>query len=369
MIVIDNHAHSLRRDFLLMDGLDFRRAFSESASLRVIEKDVPVSAAYRRALRILGARFGVDDTESCEENYLGLRQSFDQSDFIKDLFDEVSLGAILVDEGYGGAGFLSLDELSRLCGRPTHRVLRLESLFESLGEHASDLDQLLSSIVDAVSAPEVVALKTIAAYRGGFPIGDPSRAEATSDLGRLYGYRDSERRMAGSACHHYLLRRVFEQAGSMGLPVQVHCGFGDSDLDLSRCDPALLTGLFREFRKTDFVLLHCYPFVSQAAYLTSVYPNIYMDLSLASFLLPGLLKRLFEEALNVAPPTRLLAGSDGHTIPETHYLGILNTRNTLERVLGEMVEEGMMSASQSEDTTAAILFGNARDLYDLPIFP
>jgi len=25
----------------------------------------------------------------------------------------------------------------------------------------------------------------------------------------------------------------------------------------------------------------------------------------------------------------------------------------------------MMSASQSEDTTAAILFGNARDLYDL----
>jgi len=367
MIVIDNHAHSLRRDFLLMDGLDFRRAFSESASLRVIEKDVPVSAAYRRALRILGARFGVDDTESCEENYLGLRQSFDQSDFIKDLFDEVSLGAILVDEGYGGAGFLPLDELSRLCGRPTHRVLRLESLFESLGGHASDLDQLLSSIVDAVSAPEVVALKTIAAYRGGFPIGDPSRAEATCDLGRLYGYKDSERRMAGSACHHYLLRRVFEQAGSMGLPVQVHCGFGDSDLDLSRCDPALLTGLFREFRKTDFVLLHCYPFVSQAAYLTSVYPNIYMDLSLASFLLPGLLKRLFEEALNVAPPTRLLAGSDGHTIPETHYLGILNTRNTLERVLGEMVEDGMMSASQSDETTAAILFGNARDLYDLSL--
>lgn len=365
MIVIDNHAHSLRRDFLLMDGLDFRRAFSESASLRVIERDVPVSAAYRRALRILGSRFGVDDADSCEEKYLGLRQSLDQSEFIKDLFDEVSLGAILVDDGYGGPGFVSMDELSRLCGRPTHRVLRLESLFESPGGHASDLDRLISSVIEAVSAPEVVALKTIAAYRGGFPIEDPSHAEAVSDLERLYGTGGGQVRMAGSACHHYMLRRVFEHAGSMGLPVQVHCGFGDSDLDLSRCDPALLTGLFKEFRKTDFVLLHCYPFVGQAAYLTSVYPNIYMDLSLASFLLPGLLKRLFEEALNVAPPTRLLAGSDGHTIPETHYLGILNTRNTLERVLGEMVEEGMMSASQAEETTASILFGNARDLYDL----
>ncbi|MCA9803358.1 MAG: amidohydrolase family protein [Cyanobacteria bacterium HKST-UBA02] len=363
MIVIDNHAHSLRRDFLLMDGLDFRRVFSESSSLKVIENDVPVSAAYRRALRLLGARLGVDEIE--EEEYLRLRQSMEPADFIKDLFDEVSLGAILLDDGYGGPDFISIDELSLLSGRPIHRVLRLETLMESLIEKSNDLDRLIVSMFESLSAPEVVALKTIAAYRGGFPVGDPSHAQAASELRSLSDAGGGKIRMAGGPCHHYLLRRALEQAGSMGMPVQVHCGFGDSDLDLSRCDPALLTGLFREFRKTDFVLLHCYPFVGQAAYLTSVYPNIYMDLSLASFLLPGLLHRLFQEALNVAPPTRLLAGSDGHTTPETHYLGILNTRDTLERVLGEMVAEGIMSASQAEEATASILFDNARRLYEL----
>ena len=64
------------------------------------------------------------------------------------------------------------------------------------------------------------------------------------------------------------------------LPVQVHAGFGDSDLLLPRADPTWLKPAFERYPATPFVLLHCYPFVREAGWLAHVYGNVYFDLSL-----------------------------------------------------------------------------------------
>src|SRR5204863_3926217 len=97
-----------------------------------------------------------------------------------------------------------------------------------------------------------VALKTIAAYRGGLDrVGDAVVAALEAN----------------------------EDSGSP-LPLQVHAGFGDSDLHLQRADPSYLKPLVERFAATPFVLLHCYPFVREAGWLAHVYPNVWLDLSL-----------------------------------------------------------------------------------------
>ena len=96
------------------------------------------------------------------------------------------------------------------------------------------------------------ALKTIAAYRGGLD-------------------RVSDDVVAALEAN---------EATNDPLPVQVHCGFGDSDLHLWRADPGYLKPLVERFADTPFVLLHCYPFVREAGWLAHVYGNVWFDLSL-----------------------------------------------------------------------------------------
>ena len=68
-----------------------------------------------------------------------------------------------------------------------------------------------------------------------------------------------------------------------GLPVQLHVGLGDRDLDLHRVDPMLLLGLLRQpaVARVPVLLLHCYPYHRQAGYLAQAFPNVYIDVGLA----------------------------------------------------------------------------------------
>ncbi|MBZ0187079.1 MAG: amidohydrolase family protein [Candidatus Obscuribacterales bacterium] len=363
--MIDNHAHSLRADFLQMDKIDFRRAFSESNSLSLIENDICESTNYLYLLSKLQEKFDFDT----EDEFLCLRQNYTPEAYLAVLFDEVSLGAFLVDDGFSTDNFLCLNSLATLSGRPVFPILRLETLIESLFADVSSLASLEAEMLWQIASEAksgLVALKTIIAYRGGFPLVSVNRNEAELDFDNLKS-GNGKLRLSGAALHHYLIGLAFEQAGDLDLPVQIHCGFGDTDLDLARVDPALLMPVFRESRygHTRFVLLHCFPFVRQAAYLGSVFANVYMDLSLASFLLSGLTDDLFYEALSVMPTSKLLAGTDGHTTPETHYLGALNCKRSLARALARFEGDAMLSAFECERLGKNVLFGNARSLYRL----
>jgi predicted TIM-barrel fold metal-dependent hydrolase len=139
------------------------------------------------------------------------------------------------------------------------------------------------------------------------------------------------------------------------VPLQIHTGFGDTDLDLALADPALLRPLFQDRRTKGcpVALLHCYPFVAQAAYLASVYPQIWMDLSLTIPLVEPLAAELVRDALGLCPATKLLAGTDGHSYPEMYWWGVRTWRRALTQI---------PDASEVADR---ILATNARELYRL----
>jgi predicted TIM-barrel fold metal-dependent hydrolase len=147
-----------------------------------------------------------------------------------------------------------------------------------------------------------------------------------------------------------------EQTGEP-LPVQVHCGFGDSDLLLPHADPGWLKPVIERFEETPFVLLHCYPFVREAGWLAHVYANVYFDLSLT---IPYVARgaEMLREALELAPVSKLMYASDAARAPELYFLAAKRWREALAEVL-----PGLLPAGQAVEAARAILRENALKLY------
>jgi predicted TIM-barrel fold metal-dependent hydrolase len=163
------------------------------------------------------------------------------------------------------------------------------------------------------------------------------------------------------------LWRAFEVARESSLPVQIHTGLGDSDEDLLESNPLLLKSMFenKNFSSVRFVLLHCYPFVREAAHLAALYPNVYMDLSLACFLVSANIETILTEAISLAPISKILTGTDGHSAPETHWYGALALKRGLSSVLSSLIEKDFLDYSHAVKIAEDILHGNARRLYKL----
>ncbi len=78
--------------------------------------------------------------------------------------------------------------------------------------------------------------------------------------------------------HPVLLRFGLWEGARTGRPLQIHTGFGDTDLDLYRADPALMTDFLRATETVcPVMLLHTYPFQRSAGYLAQMFGHVYVD--------------------------------------------------------------------------------------------
>jgi uncharacterized protein len=312
--LVDQHAHGLPRAHpATLD--EFRGLFTESANPRQWPH-VATAVTYRRAIREL-AQFL--DCEPREEAVLERRLAAEPAEWTSTLLRATGVEWLLVDDGYPAAetsfGWRELGELAACPARPIMRLETRERPAEQVGSARED---------------GFVALKTIAAYRGG--------------LKELPG----------------LVLAALEENEAMGapLPVQVHAGFGDADVLLPLGDPGYLKPVLERFEHTAFVLLHCWPFVREAGWLAHVYPNVFLDLSLT---IPHVSRPAdaLREALELAPVSKLMYASDA-VAPELSFLAARWWREALALVLVES-----LPADEAEDAGIAILRGNAIALYGL----
>jgi predicted TIM-barrel fold metal-dependent hydrolase len=273
---------------------------------------------YRRAVRALADFLGCEPTE---EAVYARRLATDPAEYAAAYLRATNTELLLVDDGFPPPDVgTSWDEIGELAGCRALPVLRLETR----REHAAG---------ETSTARErgFVALKTIAAYRGGLD-------------------RVSE---------HIIVALEANEATGDPLPVQVHCGFGDSDLHLWRSDPSYLKPLIERFPDTTFVLLHCYPFVREAGWLAHVYGNVCFDLSLT---IPHVARPevALAESLELAPVSKLLYASDAARTPELYLLAATWWRDALAAVLPELLPE-----DELEPAARAILRENALRVYRL----
>lgn len=150
-------------------------------------------------------------------------------------------------------------------------------------------------------------------------------------------------------------------------PFQFHTGLGDNDINLGLSNPSHLQPFIEGYPSVPVVLLHAsYPFTSEAGYLASVFPNVYLDIGeVFPFFSQGGQERVIRDALELCPAVKLTWSTDGHWFPETYLLAVMQIREGLKNVLADLVRCEALTNTQAVTFVEAILFKTSNDLYKL----
>jgi hypothetical protein len=365
--VVDHHCHNLLTPEASA-RVPFRAAYTEGYDPRVVSEHAPHTLFYRRSLREIAAVIECDPTEDA---VLGRRAELGEEELATRFFCAANIEMLMLDDGFMPGQIRPVEWHSRFA--PTRRILRIEALAEDLLGPSAGFDDFLARYRGALDPPpaNVVGLKTVAAYRTGLDVSQPAADEARAAWvqWKAAARPDRRPRLADKTLLDFLLDAALEQAAKRRLPVQVHTGFGDPDLDLRLANPLHLRRVFedRRFTGVPIMLLHAsYPFSREAGYLASVYPNAYLDFGLAvPFLSVSGMRETIRTLLELAPTTKLLYSSDAHLFPEQFYLAAKWGRQLLGECLEGAVRDGDLTAAEADGVAEAVLRGNARAVYRL----
>jgi uncharacterized protein len=336
-------------------------------------------------------------------DYTARRAELGPAEVGKRFLAAAGLSAMCVDTGFTPEPLTSPAELGGLAGATAYEIVRLERVAEDVaaaGIGAAGFADAVRSALAARAAPtaggagtaggmggadgagtaggmggaggvgtvRVVGFKSIAAYRTGLELSPerPSEAQVTAAAGRWLAALDAA--PAAPRIADETLQRFLIWCGvDLGLPVQFHVGYGDSDVDLHRCNPLLLTPLLRAIQPAGVpvMLLHNYPYHREAGYLAQVFPHVYVDAGLATHNLGARAPALLAEALELAPYGKFLYSSDAFGLPELYYLGAALFRRALSDFLTAGLGDDLYDERAVVRLTRMLGADNAKRAYGL----
>ncbi len=401
LLLVDHHCHSVvsrdlsRREFELLSTES-----SDPAPAGTTFFDTQLGLSLRRwCPPVLGLAPYAEPAE-----YLKRRRELGVAEVSRRLLRAAAVTQFLVDTGYGQAELNSVAEFADAAGAHARAVVRLEQVAEELAASGASPAEFVTRYPAALAAAAsgAVAVKSIVAYRYGldFDPGRPTDADVRRAAARwlreaessapaegivppggsvpAVGSVPAEGSAAGAGSgsgpsQRYritspvLLRFLLWSAIDLGLPVQIHTGFGDRDLDLHRCNPLLMTRFIRATQPAGvpLMLLHCYPYHREAGYLAQIYPHVYCDVGLALNFTGARAPAVVAESLELTPFGKALYSSDAFGLPELHYLGAVVFRRVLRQVLVDWLRDGMLTAADAHRIAVMIGAGNARRVYRL----
>jgi uncharacterized protein len=244
-------------------------------------------------------------------------------------------------------------------------VVRLETVGQEVLASGVSADGFGEEVRRRLQSSGAVGAKSIAAYRVGLRLPghrptDDELVAALSDVrpGPSGGYR-----IAHPVVNGWLAWTAIE----LGMPLQLHVGYGDNDVDLDECDPLRLTAFLRATRErgVPVLLLHNYPFHRNAAYLAQVFDHVFMDVGLATHNTGALSAALVRESLELVPFGKFLFSSDAYGLAELYHLGALLFRRGLSGALGRLVDDGELTLADAEHVGRLVAHQNARRAYRL----
>lgn len=355
--LVDNHAHPVEPLSSETITEQFATYFTEGD---LSPKHARHTVNYRAALRFLSEYF---DGES-ETALLEHRAEVDLQSYSRELINTTNTETILTDDGFPDT---TPKEFRSYTDAEVRPILRLETVIEQLvPEHdsfASFVDAFETHVEEAL-AGDYIGLKSIIAYRTGLDVSDP---EPTAARDAFEQVRENwNGRIEHPIVLDYLIHRAADIAGETNAPLQFHTGFGDSDAHPRFVNPTHLFDFLRAHTDTPFVVLHAgYPYVRQAGYVTATLDNVYLDISLALPFIQHGCEPLIAQALELAPSTKILYGSDAFSVPELYVLAADRIRADLASVLEQLQADGFVDEAYAETIARNVLRENAQRLYDL----
>ncbi|MEU0177955.1 amidohydrolase family protein [Streptomyces massasporeus] len=337
--LVDHHCHGTVTADLGRDA--FESLLTEGEAWPGISPfDSPVGVAVRRHCAPL-----LDlPRHAPAEEYLARRSELGRREVQRRFLRTAGTDVFCVDTGYAPDPLTTPREIAEAAGGTSYEVVRLEGVAESVQasgvEPDAYADAFHAAALAAVRRPGVVAVKSVAAYRTGFDL-DPARpSEAEVTEAARYWLSGG-----GRLDDPVLVRHLLWTAVDLGLPLQLHTGFGDNDIRLHRVDPTHLTDWLHLTAGTiPVLLLHCWPYQRQAAYLAAVFEQVYLDVGLTLHHVgPARAGAVLAEALEITPFRKLLYSSDAYGVAEFYHLGALAFRQGLAELLQERVDADELS--------------------------
>ncbi|WP_433166914.1 amidohydrolase family protein [Kribbella sp. CA-247076] len=357
--LVDHHVHGAVKEPL--DRAGFEKLITESdrpvpAWMSTFDSQLGL-AIRRHCAPLLGL-----EPHASADDYLAARA---EQDVNRLFLGAAGVSDYLVDTGHLADSLTDVDELAKLSGSRAHEVVRLEAELEYVASQESDVAAVPDALVGRLEerTAGAVGLKSIVAYRYGFDFdpAEPSAGDVRASLDRWYATG------AKRVTDPVLLRWLLWTGARRGLPLQLHVGLGDTDLQLHRVNPALLTEWLRlvEPLGTQVVLLHCYSYHREAGYLAHVFPHVHLDLGLTTMYVGARAPAVLAEGLELAPFAKLLYSSDAWGPAELHYLGATLWRRAATSVLDTFVQQGDWSAEDAARVARMWGRDNAVRLYGL----
>ncbi len=307
------------------------------------------------------------------EEYLRRRAELGTGEVTKRLLTAAGVGMWLVDTGFQGDQLTTPEQLASVSGSSARHIVRLEAVAEQVARAGTSASGFAGAFASALAAASelagAVGYKSVVAYRFGFDFNParPETAEVADAAGWLLRALDDD--PSSRIEDPVLLRHLIWTAIDLGLPLQFHVGFGDTDVRLHRSNPSLLHDFLLETEPigTPVMLLHCYPFQREAGFLANIFSHVYMDLGAILNHVGARSTAVLAEALELTPFHKMLYSSDAFGLPELHYLGAIGFRRDYDRVTSGFVANLDWTAADARRVQQLIGFENAARVYGLEL--
>lgn len=325
---------------------------------------------FKRMILDLAAYFDVEPTIESALDARNMAIAEGYREYVKSLYADAGITTIVFDFGIPLPS-LDISQVSNELPVEIVPIFRIEPLIAELLKQDIGWGEFLraydDAIDDALAHGGYKGIKSIIAYRTGLDVSPLSR---TPDQGMQA--LDAIRRGLGGGSmkklRDHLLCRAMELAMEHNVPMQIHTGMGDFEVNLVMCRPSYLMDLLRfpAFRGCRVILVHTgYPYHREAAYMANVLPRVYVEVSEGIPFASSAAWDIYDGVMAMAPMNKICYGSDGYKTPEIIFSSAKLGKQALADVLNTQIERKMMTEADAQSAASAILAGNASELYGL----
>ncbi|HEX3301672.1 MAG TPA: amidohydrolase family protein [Thermomicrobiales bacterium] len=290
-------------------------------------------------------------------------------DYVGKLYESAQIDGIIFDDGYP-LPQIPMDKVREqipVSCKPIYRIepLIVELLKQDLSwpEFRQKFDDTISN---ALTSGGYVGVKSVIAYRTGLDISPLSR---TPDQG--FQALDAVKRGLGGGSmkklRDHLLCRSLELCTEHGVPMQIHTGMGDFEVNLILARPAYLMDLLRfpAYRACTVILVHTgYPYHREAGYMAHVLPRVYCDISEGVPFAGSGAAAILRELIEMAPLHKISYGSDAYSVPEGIFASAKIGKRVVTRVMTELVADDVLTEAEAQDVGEMILSGTTKRIYN-----
>jgi len=363
--LVDHHCHGLLAEDLSPD--EFRSLATESDWLS------------EPGLETLDSPFGLMIRSICAplldlpkhapiDEYIARRLDLGAAEVNNRLMASAGNAHFVMDTGFVASAVMSPEQMTSTFATPSSEIVRLERVAEGLVGRttaATFADDFAAALRNAMV--DAVGVKSVIAYRFGLDVPDvaPTREEVRRAASEWLAV--AEQTGNPRLEHPTLLVHLIWEAVGLGTPIQFHVGFGDSDVQLYRADPSRLTRFMDATRTSGakIMLLHCYPFVREAAALSHIFPHVYCDVGEVTHYLGPSARAAIRQSYEIAPFHKVLYSSDAYGLGEHYAVSAAAWRRETATLVDEWIADEWVSASEAERIVQDVASGNARRVYGL----